>query len=156
PVGELLEQMHDAARGLDHLNSRGIQHRDVKPANFLLVGGGIKVADFGLAKLLQHTLTSNSGAMTVAYAAPEFFNGQTSARSDQYSLAVTYCQLRGGRLPHECSQQEIMIGHVMHEPDLTMIPEAERRAVAQALDKKPEKRWPKCRAFVDELVTVGR
>jgi formylglycine-generating enzyme required for sulfatase activity len=154
PPGELLDHMRDAARGLDYLNGRGIQHRDVKPHNFLLVGDGVKVADFGLAKLLQHTLTSNTGSLTPAYAAPEFFNGQTSNLSDQYSLAVTYCQLRGGRLPFEGSATELMMGHVIREPDLTMLPESERPAVAKALSKKPPERWPNCRAFVEAL-TVG-
>jgi formylglycine-generating enzyme required for sulfatase activity len=151
PPGELLDHMRDAARGLDYLNGRGIQHRDVKPHNFLLVGGGVKVADFGLAKLLQHTLTSNTGSLTPAYAAPEFFNGQTSNLSDQYSLAVTYCHLRGGRLPFEGSATELMMGHVIREPDLTMLPESERPVVARALAKKPPERWPSCREFVEAL-----
>src|SRR5205807_3850059 len=108
PPAELLDHMRDAARGLDYLNGRGIQHRDVKPHNFLLVGGGVKVADFGLAKLLEHTLTSNTGSLTPAYAAPEFFKGQTSTLSDQYSLAVSYCELRGGRLPFNGNAMQLM------------------------------------------------
>src|SRR5262245_38044203 len=78
PAAELLEYMREAAKGIDYLNSIGIQHRDIKPHNLLLVGGSVKVADFGLAKMLRHTQTSNSGAMTPAYAAPESFRGQTS------------------------------------------------------------------------------
>src|SRR5262249_24674362 len=77
PAGELLEHMADAARGIDHLNeprhampdgSRGgVQHRDIKPANLLLVGGSVKVADFGLAKLLSRSLASNTGHLTPGY-----------------------------------------------------------------------------------------
>ena len=78
PVEELLDCLRDAARGLDYLHTLGIQHRDVKPHNFLLVGGGLKVADFGLAKLMEKSFASNSGSMTPAYAAPEFFKGQTT------------------------------------------------------------------------------
>src|SRR5262249_41122013 len=99
PAAELLEYLREAAKGLDHLNGLGIQHRDIKPQNLLLVGGTVKVADFGLAKLLKHTITAASGSLTAAYAAPEFFQGQATRWSDQYSLAVSYCQLRGGRLP---------------------------------------------------------
>jgi formylglycine-generating enzyme required for sulfatase activity len=151
PLVELLEYKRDAARGIDHLNSQDIQHRDIKPHNLLLVGGGVKVADFGLAKLLHHTLTSNTGAMTPAYAAPEFLRGQTSSQSDQYALAVTYCELRGGRLPFTGSHFEVMAGHASQPPDLTMLPEAERAAVGRALAKDPQMRWPNCRTFVDAL-----
>jgi formylglycine-generating enzyme required for sulfatase activity len=152
----LLDYLRDAARGLDYLNSLGIQHRDVKPHNLLLVGGGVKVADFGLAKLLEQTVASNSGAMTVAYAAPECFGGQISGRSDQYSLAVAYCQLRGGQLPFGGNAMQTMAGHLLQPPDLTMLPEAERPVVARALAKKPEERWPSCRAFVDALAPTGQ
>jgi formylglycine-generating enzyme required for sulfatase activity len=85
--------------------------------------------------------------MTPAYAAPEFRNKEVSAHSDQYSLAVSYCQLRGGRLPFTGDTAQIMMGHLLHPPDLTMLPAAERPAVARALAKKPEDRWPSCRAF---------
>ena len=50
--------------------------------------------------------------MTPAYAAPEFFKKQTSSQSDQYSLAVTYCHLRGGRLPFTGGMAEVMAGHL--------------------------------------------
>jgi formylglycine-generating enzyme required for sulfatase activity len=151
PRDELLEYMREAAKGIDHLNGLDIQHRDIKPHNLLLVGGSVKVADFGLAKLLEHTITSITGAMTPAYAAPEFFGGRTSGWSDQYSLAVSYGQLRTGRLPFEGSHLQVMAGHATQPPDLSMLPESERPAVARALAKKPEERWPSCRAFVEAL-----
>src|SRR5262249_10198787 len=107
------------------------------------------------ARLLERQVTSHTGAMTPAYAAPEFFKGQTTSQSDQYSLAVTYCQLRGGRLPFAGTLEEIMMGHAQKEPDLSMVPEAERPVVARALSKKPEERWPSCRAFVQALAATA-
>ncbi len=151
PQAELLGYMRQAAAGLDYLNGEGVQHRDVKPANLLLVGGGVKVGDFGLAKLLEKTIASVSNAMTPSYAAPEFVNGQATRWSDQYSLAVAYCQMRGGRLPFEGNLAAVLAGHLMKAPDLEMLPAAERRAVARALAKKPEQRWPNCAAFVEAL-----
>jgi serine/threonine protein kinase len=152
PLDELLGYMSDAASGLDHMNSQGRQHRDVKPANLLLVGSGLKVADFGLAKVLEHAVTSNSGAGTVAYMAPECFQGKVAQQSDQYSLAVTYYHLRTGRLLFKGDQAKIMYGHLTGKPDLSALPLTERAVVAQALSKKPGERWESCRAFVIGLV----
>lgn len=151
PRDELLEYMREAAKGIDFLNQQKVQHRDIKPQNLLLVGGGVKVADFGLAKLMEHTISQHSGSMTPAYAAPEFLKNQTSPFSDQYSLAVSYCQLRGGRLPFGGNAAQMVTGHLMLPPDLTMLPAAERPAVARALAKEPNDRWPSCRAFVDAV-----
>jgi hypothetical protein len=164
PGPELLEYMREAAKGLDYLNESrhcwdgqeraGIQHRDIKPQNMLLVGGTVKVGDFGLARVLEGTLASHSGGLTPAYAAPEFFEQRATPWSDQYSLAVTYCHLRGGRLPFAGSPAALMAGHLTREPDLSMLPREERAVVARALAKDPQKRWPNCQEFVKALGTL--
>jgi formylglycine-generating enzyme required for sulfatase activity len=161
PITELLEYMREAAKGIDFLNeprhtiagrpNQSIIHRDIKPQNLLLVGGGVKVADFGLAQVMERSVNASAGGMTPAYAAPEFFHKQVSKQSDQYCLAVSYCQLRSNRLPFEGNPLEVMAGHLTQPPDLTMLPEAERDVVARALAKQPHDRWPSCRAFVQEL-----
>jgi serine/threonine protein kinase len=151
PADQLCEYMREAAKGIDYLSTLQIVHRDIKPQNLLLVGGGVKVADFGLAKLLEQALATSSGAMTPAYAAPEFFRGEANSQSDQYALAVSYCQLRGGRLPFAGSVAELMAGHLMNPPDLSMLPEPERPIVARALAKNSSERWPDCRSFVRAL-----
>jgi serine/threonine protein kinase len=159
PADLLHEYMRETAKGIDYLNTLNIVHRDIKPKNLLLMSGGVKVADFGLAKLLERTIASSSSAMTPAYAAPEFFEGKASSQSDQYSLAVSYCQLRGGRLPFNGSAVQLMACHLSGTPDLSMLPQAERPIVARALEKDPELRWPDCLTFVVELsrsATSGR
>ncbi len=155
PLRELLEFFREAAKGLDYLHSLGIQHRDVKPANLLLVGGTVKVADFGLAKLLESSVATNTNrhmAGTPAFAAPETWEGKTSAHSDQYALAVSWCQLRAGRLPFEGSLMALAFAHCHKDPDLSMLPAAERAAVTRALAKKPGVRWPSFRDFVAALI----
>jgi formylglycine-generating enzyme required for sulfatase activity/serine/threonine protein kinase len=152
PFDELLEYMRDAARGLDYLHSNGIQHRDVKPENLMLVGGSVKVADFGLAKKLEHSLPIHTLVLSPPYASPEQCQQELSPHSDQYSLAVSYCELRSGRRPFRGKPpRELMFDHVSKEPDLTILPAAERLAVSKALAKNPDHRWPSCRAFVEAL-----
>lgn len=160
PREELLVYMSEAAKGIDYLNAPGssgrprIQHRDIKPANLLLSGNSVKIADFGLAQALTYNVTESTGS-TPAFAAPEFFEGDTTSRSDQYSLAATYCYLRSGRLPFEGDVAELMQAHRSREPDLSMLPAAERLAVARALAKKSKDRWPSCSDFVDALKATG-
>jgi type VI secretion system protein ImpC len=159
-----LRYLADAAEALDYLgrpvhrlNSHTvrIQHRDVKPANLLLQGGAVKVADFGLAKALEGAVPARSFSMTLAYAPPEFFQGETTPTSDQYSLGVTYYELRTGRLPFTGPPEAVMRGHLTGEPDLTGLTERERPVVARALAKKPDLRWAGCVKFIGEIARAG-
>src|SRR5262249_34321612 len=91
------------AQALDFLNTRrhlidgqrvGIQHCDVKPTNLLLYGEKVKLSDFGLASPTGAPVKAHRRAGTLHYAAPEVFQGRLTDWTDQYALAVTYCQLR--------------------------------------------------------------
>ena len=138
PVPELYRYMSDAAKGIDFMNrlpAKGnkrrhrLIHADIKPANLLIFGNSLKVADFGLVKPLVSGVVTETSCRTRDYASPEALKGILSSRSDQFSLAVTYCQLRGGRLPFEPGDWE------RKKPDLTMLPELERRIVARDFGK---------------------
>ena len=162
PRGELLDALGQVARVIDFLHQPShqldggacvaIHHRDIKPQNLMLLGGGVKVADFGLSTLVDQGVESPSQlGMTHAYAAPETFRGQFTNQSDQYSLAVTYIMLRGGRLPFSGPPAVVMCGHMMQPPDLSMIPEPERPILERALAKEPADRWPDCVGFLAAL-----
>ena len=159
---DLLESIGEVAKVIDFLNEPrhelegrsgvAIHHRDIKPQNILMIGRGVRVADFGLSCLDEPADPSRSQCgLTFAYAAPETFRRKVSATSDQYSLAVTYCQLRGGRLPFVGPPAAVMMGHLFGDPDLSMLPGAERPIVARSLSRDPSRRWPDCRSLVQAL-----
>lgn len=150
---EVLPYMEQAARGLDYLHRCEIVHRDVKPQNIMLVGDVAKVCDYGLASELGD-IRATTNAFTLPYAAPEAINkNQPSPASDQYSLAVTYVELRTGRWPFVSNTSTAVYAAkdtgVHH---LKFVPNRNVRAVLKkALSKKPEDRYSSCGDFVKQL-----
>jgi serine/threonine protein kinase len=153
PREELLGYLRDAAEALDFMReSHGLQHLDVKPANLLLQGGRVKVADFGLVKELQQCSASLVSGFTPLYAAPEVFEGRPSSSSDQYSLAIVYQFLQCGTAPFSGRNPvQLMAQHISGKPDLSPLSPSDRAAVGRALSKTPTARFPSCRAFVEAL-----
>jgi serine/threonine protein kinase len=77
------------SKALQYAHERGIFHRDVKPGNIMLTrDGSVKVVDFGIAHLADHTITRTGLVLgTVSYMSPEQLNGEpVDARSDIFSL----------------------------------------------------------------------
>lgn len=153
PRDVLLSYLQDAADALDYLHeSYQLQHLDIKPGNLLLVGGHVKVADFGLLKDLRDVEVSVVGGLTPLYAPPELFDGQPNMNSDQYSLAVMYQELLTGSRPFNGRTiAQLATQHVHSAPNIDPLPPADRPVVARALEKNPERRFPNCKAFVEGL-----
>lgn len=157
PRDELLNYLRDAADGLDYLTGNSLQHLDVKPENLLLVGGRVKVADFGLLKEIHDRTCSMMGGLTPIYAPPEVFDGRPNAHSDQYSLAIVYQELLTGELPFPgTTAAQLATQHLHSRPRLDALPPGDRSALARALSKNPLDRFANCRAMVDALLAAGQ
>src|SRR5204863_9398119 len=86
------------------------------------------------------------------YMASETWYDKLSMHSDQYSLAVTYVELRTGRSPFAAgSVIQIMKAHINDRPDIDDLPEPEREVLLRALAKNPKERFPDCMAFAEAL-----
>ncbi len=159
----LLELLAQVADGLDflarmrltgfNLASAGLQHCDVKPSNLLLKGESVKIADFGLCAAMGEQTHKQGWRGTLPYAAPELFRGHASATSDQYSLAVTYCDLVAG-------DRLIDIGNENSDASVPQINFSkvrgrERPVLERALAPDPTRRWPSCQAFIEALREVA-
>jgi formylglycine-generating enzyme required for sulfatase activity len=153
PPAELLGYFRDAAEGLDYLHREHVLHRDIKPENILLQQGHAKLADFGLARVHGSVRESTAtGAGTPLYMAPEIFRGKITLASDQYSLAMTYAELRlGRRLLLGNNLMELMLEHLQQTPDLSPLAEAEQRVILRALHKDPNERYPTCLDWLHDL-----
>src|SRR5215471_6350265 len=151
PRNELLGFMADTAEALDFLAERhNLQHLDIKPANLLISGDHIKVADFGLVKeLASRTQNSMVAGMTPTYSSPEMFDDAPSSQSDQYSLAIVYQEMLTGILPFPGrTAAQLANQHLQAQPQLASLSAHDRQVVAKALAKAPTERFPSCRAFV--------
>lgn len=161
PADVLMNLMNQAAAGIDFiaqqklsntnaLIQQGMQHCDIKPSNLLLINNTVKVADFGLSGPQMWNARGKAFG-TPPYAPPELYEGRANSRTDQFSLAVTYVELRSGYYPFPVPSDGSC---PTVAPELTMLPEGERNVLAQALSKQWLNRFNSCREFVGALSKV--
>jgi serine/threonine protein kinase len=161
PPAELLGYMDEAAKAIDFLNRPShkmgsgpvsIHHCDIKPQNILVVGDAIQVCDFGLARELED-VRNTATDWSVAYAAPEFIQEERpSPSTDQYSLAISYFELRTGQLPYTTKTPAAVIyAKTQGLLDLSRLPAAEQTVIQRATSREPDKRYPSCQDMVKDL-----
>lgn len=151
PIERTLDIMIKLADALAYAHGQGMIHRDLKPANVLIPDFDRPVlSDFGIARLLNETGLTASGAMigTPAYMSPEQGRGEHGdARSDIYSLGIVFYEMLTGRPPYDAdTPYAIILMHINEPltPPHTIIgpmPEAIERIVLKCLAKEPADRF---------------
>ena len=169
PIDAALNIIAQAAEGLAFAHSRDIIHRDVKPANIMLLeneeGMVAKITDFGIARMPASAVKTMTGMVmgSPRYMSPEQVTGKNlSARSDIFSLGVVLYETLTGLAPFEADSISSIMYQTVHaaedkpsnvnpnlDPDLDAL-------VAKALAKSPDDRFDTMKAFARRLREIIR
>lgn len=155
PPAELLRCFTETAEVLDYLHGQGIQHRDIKPENLLLCQGHVALGDLGLARLLEGQQVQASVLGTPPYMAPEVWRSQVHNNSDQYSLAITYLELRCGKCPFANANTKGLLAENLQDYLVQgCLKEAESAVLLKAGAREPQQRYASCEDFLKALRTA--
>ncbi|MGH9809491.1 MAG: protein kinase domain-containing protein, partial [Terriglobia bacterium] len=155
------------AEGLDFAHTKGIVHRDVKPANIILLDGNrAKITDFGIAKItsgVANLTTTGQFLGTPNYMAPEQIKGTpVDGRSDIFSLGICLYECLTHRKPFGGDSLTSISYKIVHEPFPPLheinptIPEGFADVVMHCLEKDPAKRFQRGKDLANALRAVIR
>jgi hypothetical protein len=150
-------------RALSYAHRRGVIHRDVKPSNILVTAGGtVKVADFGIARIVEEEDGSEVGKPgeivgSARYMSPEQLMGkEATPRSDVYSVGVLLYHCLTGRPPFSGDVRALAQQHIHEDPtpprklNPKISPQMEA-VILKALAKDPDHRYPSAVAMLDAI-----
>ncbi|WP_420630317.1 protein kinase domain-containing protein [Candidatus Leptofilum sp.] len=157
---EMIRIASRVADGLDHAHKQGVLHRDIKPSNILLTqGGGVFIADFGLARITQSGESTMSQDMimgTPQYISPEQAKGnmELDGRTDIYSFGIVVYEMVTGRVPFASDTgYSVIHSQIFDPPPLPSslndkISPALEMVLLKVLSKEPIERYATAGEFV--------
>jgi serine/threonine-protein kinase len=160
PLQDRVRLIEGAARGVAAAHEKGIVHRDLKPQNVLVAAGGVpKVADFGLAHMVDSTTALTRTGTTLGtplYMSPEQVEGRSrdiTPRTDVWALGAMLYETLAGAPPFVGeTQMEIYQKISRHDPAPQQSMPRDLETVAlKALEKEPSRRYSSAREFADDL-----
>src|SRR6202051_4670146 len=169
PLQKVLEYASQILDALDAAHAKGIAHRDLKPANILVTKQGIKLLDFGLAKMgpvVQAEEATKTMALTgkgeilgtLLYMSPEQVNGQEAGpRSDIFSFGLVLYEMLTGKRAFEGLTPASTLAAILERPApsvANVAPPALDRVLKRCLEKDPEDRWQSARDLKAALELV--
>lgn len=155
-IDSALEIIKGILAGLAHLHSKKVVHRDLKPDNILLQGEVPRIADFGIARVLKDSHTSQL-AGTPGYMAPEGFKGIRSEQTDIWAVGVIFYQLITGLLPFPQSDLMSLMNAIIYEPPqfyTQLIPLPLLQIISKALEKDLKKRYQNVQVMREALKKI--
>ncbi len=167
PVARKIEILMAISDGLGYAHQHSIIHRDIKPSNIrVLADGSVKIMDFGIAKSLETESSLTQTGITLgtsAYLAPEQIRGEPlDQRTDMFALGILAYELLSYRKPFRGEHLSTVLYKILNEnpePLETANPEVPATlsaAVARAMEKLIDQRYPDMQAFRQDLQAVYR
>ncbi|MBZ5632126.1 MAG: serine/threonine-protein kinase [Acidobacteriia bacterium] len=177
PLDKALSYAVQIVDALAAAHAKGVIHRDLKPGNIIITSNGVKVLDFGLAKLSGEKASDESAAHietvtepitragailgTLYYMAPEQVEGkEADERSDIFSFGVVFYEMITGQRPFSGDTQAAVLASLLKDqpPPLSQrqpaTPRALERVVRKCLEKKPDDRWQSARDLKPTLELI--
>jgi serine/threonine protein kinase len=144
----------ELADALGYVHSRGVVHRDIKPANILLSPSGVKLADFGIARIVDSVRHTGTGLTvgTAPYLAPEqVTGGRVGPEADVYALGLVLLECLTGRREYTGGPVETAMARLHRQPDVPGTLPSPWPALLRAMTAREGERRPSATEVAEAL-----